>query len=483
VVHYTEMQIASLKFSKLSWVIVAFHFIATLLALPAYIGSAPYLLLFSFAFCLLFVLLIQFRSRLTFFFLVLMLWVGFWLKFIAHHLISYPYLDFMGRFLGTAPEWDKVLLVSSLGALGLCIPLIFSKNQTEDYTAIPLKSEKRNGISKLFLVLFTIIVTLVFLTVFVNFYYGLTLSGIAAITTLPFKLNAITGWLMYVGLSLVIAFFARFENSQRSGLQFSIFLVFWESALSSISIISRGLYLFHSIPFLYVAFLNYKSLGIKIRNLIIIGLTFVVLFVFTSHAVSAVRFRLYGKEILQVEKYNPAVLLEKNTYKNKASYSFSQISSLVIDRWIGLEGVMSVTTYPEKNFDLLIHTFFNKLKIGEVDVYAKICLSDYNQTKAYSFMSLPGILAFLFYSDSLFFLFLAMIFIGWAVLKLDYLVYRSFKNPFISAQIGFFMANSIAQFGVSPRPLFISVFMSSCFLVGSYFLLRYGEKNHSKFNF
>lgn len=394
-----------------------------------------------------------------------MLWVGFWLKFIVHHIVSYPYLDFIGRFDGSGAQWDQVLLITSIGIMGFNVALFKSAFKPENFLkAIPAPSKNPLSNRQVFAILAGFI-ALLLTTAFLNLYWGVTLSGITAITVLPFKLNAMSGWFLYMGFALLVALFAKIEFSKYSRIALSIGLAFLESFVCSISLLSRGIYLFHSIPFLYAAILKARSFKITFRHVSLIAVTFCVLFAVNSLLVTSVRYRLYGKEILKVEQYNPEVLLQKNTYENKSNYTFKQIGKLIIDRWIGLEGVMSISTYPERSFELLKTTFFNKLKIGEVDVYAKICLSDYNQTTQYSFTSLPGIISFLYYADNLLLVFIAMMGIGFLLLGIDLLIFHVFQNPFLSAQMGFYLANGVAQFGVSPRPLFISFFMTASFLV------------------
>ena len=160
-----------------------------------------------------------------------------------------------------------------------------------------------------------------------------------------------------------------------------------------------------------------------------------------------------------------SALTKAQNVDSKMSMALNKISSLAVDRWVGVEGVMAVVTYPKKSISLLYNSLTRKPKVGELDVFEEISNSIYHPSFKYSFASIPGSMAFFYYSGSLIFVFLGMAFFSTLVLLVDLTVFRVFKNHFLSAQIGFYFANALVQFGISPMPLFISFFMTICGLV------------------
>lgn len=480
------MQAFANRVPKLYQLIILIHLFLTVVVNSKYKGSIGYLFFFSTAFCILFSLTIRARNRPSAFFFGIMIWLGFWLKFICHHIVYYPYIDYFGNFRGFPDEWDLVLLIAGVGALGFSLALLnpnivrsdflSSPSKIKSNTVDPQQSQVRSLGGKAWFA-FGALTFSIFLVAFLNVYWGVTLSGIAAQVSLPFKLNAISGWALYLGFSILVSYFAKYEYAQTGKLKYVYFLIFWESLLSSFSIFSRGLFVLHGLPLLYIAFVYYTERKEKLKKAIVLGTVFCGLFIINSIAVNAVRASLYEKNILKTQAYSPSIILNGETYSNAApAQTFSQIGRLVVDRWIGLEGVMSVSTYSEKDYSLLVKTFFNKLKIGELDVYAKMSQYEYNPASAYNFMCLPGIVAFLYYSNSLLFVFIMMALIGLLLVGADYLVHRFFLNPLLSSLVGFYLANSMAQFGVSPRPLFISFFMTFSALFFLYWIEQYLKK-------
>lgn len=69
------------------------------------------------------------------------------------------------------------------------------------------------------------------------------------------------------------------------------------------------------------------------------------------------------------------------------------------------------------------------------------------------FMSMPGGLAFLYYSGSLWTVFLATILIVLALQYLELLIYMVTRNPLLCASIGWLLALSFAHFGGAPKAL------------------------------
>ena len=56
-----------------------------------------------------------------YFYLTVLLWLGFWLKLTVHTIINYPFVEAIGAFSGGGREWDEVLYVATLASLGVMI--------------------------------------------------------------------------------------------------------------------------------------------------------------------------------------------------------------------------------------------------------------------------------------------------------------------------------------------------------------------------
>ncbi|MBK9322223.1 MAG: hypothetical protein IPM97_04600 [Bdellovibrionaceae bacterium] len=210
-----------------------------------------------------------------------------------------PFVEPIGEFLGTADEWDSVLLVSSIGSMGCSLTKFFlnkayKHNAPENLLLAPAATleystwylKYRNAT----LILSTLLVSA--LGVF-NLKYGITVSGVVAATILPWPLNAFTGWLLYIGFAILISHisyleFAFFKTTARS---FSLSV--YEGLVSSVSIISRGLFLFHVIPVVIVNLVNRDKLLMSWRMTSWFIAQFIVAFLVGSAGVTLIRNYLF----------------------------------------------------------------------------------------------------------------------------------------------------------------------------------------------
>jgi hypothetical protein len=142
--------------------------------------------------------------------------------------------------------------------------------------------------------------------------------------------------------------------------------------------------------------------------------------------------------------------------------AFKQVVALGVDRWVGLEGLMAVVAYPKKNGELIIDALKEKREIGTVTQYQKISKSVYQWTDSniWQFASLPGAVAFLYFSGSLLVVMLGMTAFTFLVLFIEDVIYTFTGNPLLCSLLGMVFANSVAQFGITPRqdlPYFLMI--------------------------
>lgn len=116
---------------------------------------------------------------------------------------------------------------------------------------------------------------------------------------------------------------------------------------------------------------------------------------------------------------------------------------------------MAVSSYHDKGIDLFFNALTEKSEIGKSTLYQEVCLAHYRfmDLSKFQFASLPGAVAFFYYTDSLLLVMLGMMVLTMIALCSEKMVSRLTANPFLSALWGCGMANFIAQFGVAPRGL------------------------------
>ena len=154
---------------------------------------------------------------------------------------------------------------------------------------------------------------------------------------------------------------------------------------------------------------------------------------------------------VQFDRVNANVALEEFYYQLTQGV-FLKVLSLSVDRWVGLEGIMAVVSYPNKGRALIIDAFVEKRTLGGVTKYQEIANSKYQwvDSNVWQFASLPGAVAFLYFSGSFWIILFGMILFAFLVQFLEFLIYKGTRNPILCSLLGVSLANYVAQFGIAP---------------------------------
>ncbi len=415
-----------------------------------YQGATLVFTLFSLAFLILLILGFYNNRSYVFMYLAVLLYLGFWVKLTVHLLAGDFYLGLepFGAFSGSGGEWDQVLWVSTIACLGVIIGRLV-------YTAIIAKSE-RNVDSPIVhpkwypairLRLWVLLLTAIVVAVVVNIILGIHQVGLSPRTVLPWPGNAIISWVVTIGGVMGLVTLIWWDWSLKKSIYFAIFTIILEGFLSTTSLFSRGVFVFHSIP-CFIAFYKEKlTNSLSFKRLSVPVFLFLTLFVLSFSMVSVLRTHYYAdhgsvnKEILANETYNEL--------RNE---SFKKVVHLSVDRWIGLEGVMAIVSYPDKGGELIFDALRETRGPGNVNKFQEIANSGYQSidSKVWQFSSLPGITAFLYFSGSIWVVLFGMIFFTILVQFLEFLIFKGTNNPILCSLLGALLASNVTQFGIAP---------------------------------
>ena len=492
-----------------------------MLGLSGYSGSKVTYALFSIVIGAM--LVTGFRQKISYSYLCLtiFLWLGFWLKLTLHTILNYPFVEPVESFVEEGAEaWDEVLYAATVGSLGVMTGnIIFnfvkshiSAMRGEVKIAVPPwypKSRKW---------IWTGLMITATTTIFINMKYGVHLIGLVPRMVLMWPLNAVVAWLLNIELATGIAVLLWWDIALKKNTTVPIYAIIVETFISSVSVLSRAVYVFHTIPQLWAVF-QFKQLlqGGSRTKIILFSVTFALLLVISISAVTTFRNYLYQsgtysstvyqvnyahwevisgtiaflesqldsasleervalrKRIseLRLEIQMNELVLHKEKRKweesmksgsrqyrilmNEFGYQvtdgfFTQILYLSVDRWIGLKGLMAVQSYPEKNMGLLENALNEKSGAGQIDIYQKISNSIYMESNnsKFRFASLPGAVAFLYYSNSFWIVMLGMIFFSLAVLVVELIINTVTANPILWSLYGAVLVSNVTQFGVFP---------------------------------
>lgn len=305
------------KTGKLA-IVVSLIFWAVLTGLSAtkYPASGLVYLIFSTIFLLLLISGFFQRGSYSYFFLVLFLWLGFWFKFSIHLLVDYPFVEPVGDFYGAgypwyratwiAPvsysmgeklAWDNVLWVGIVGAVAVIAGRAVCWRKKNDLEG--LRSDRAHvprwypsARVSLWVGLLFVIVSLALL----NAALGIQQAGLVPRTVLPWPLNALTSWIVSIGSAMGIATLLHWDIALRRSATFAFYAVLFEAFASTVSLLSRAVYIFHVLPQLMALLLNRKlPNGIGGRGAVVFGLVAACLFVISIGAVTALRSDFYWR--------------------------------------------------------------------------------------------------------------------------------------------------------------------------------------------
>lgn len=427
----------------------------------------------------------------------LMFLLGFWFKFSVQKITGAPYREPIGRFVFTLENEANVLWVVFCGICGFFLALVIFQKVFNKNDSLNLPNEKESEDSKLWLVILLLGALVLAL---VNLKYNILLFGYKPSVQLPLKGNAI----FFLILTRFIPFFffyfcfRRYSNLMLVGAGFlalicscgvlsrmvvlGIFLVFFIYVLQNSMqwnfkrLIKQSTYLlFFFLVFSYLTVLIASGL----RDFTATEQVYMTVAPSTSSSSLDIHVeKIKNKRVVSsVDK--PIQSLHYFNFKEKLLH----YKELALGRWIGIEGVMAVYAFPEKRMSLLWDGICEKSYSG-YSFYSKFSnpekTPDAENFKMIS-TSVPGPIAFFYYSGSLTFLCLAVFISTFFCLWIE----RGMYNFFVVSSsacifVSTFMVFDFFQFGISPLAFLRYWGFSFGCLFLFYGLIRFkGKKIHA----
>lgn len=465
------------QYNKLAFLVISAAILMMVaITLPKYPGQASVYILFTVISNAL--LYVGFSKNSIFFdaFIGVFFWVGFWLKLsLRVAFTDGVFNEAVGNFDRSGVDFDHGLLVASCGLAGLLLVSLVRRKLFFNYpNQIEGLSHKNLFIfykrhRKIILILFVLLFVLIAIS---NAVLGIYQKGSITQTILPFGLNGVYKWLLLFGLASFSALILRFEfevNKKTSLL--AMFLGLLESFVSNVSLLSRGMIL-NAGALLYGILVSLKLNSIKsrVRFFIATFLIFGTLFISSVLLVNYLRTTLYLGDLNSLDS------------ESRINEVHSMTTPLFIDRWVGMEGVMAVSSYPNLGWDLwktALKETYNENETSFFDNnFIESAYINTDKTK-HHFISLPGIIAFFFYPGSFWFLFFSMFALGGFAAIIEFSVYMlGGKNVILCALLAQVVAYRFASFGYVPAQSYL--LLGALFL--NLFIIYFAEKFISFFN-
>lgn len=351
--------------------------------------------------------------------LCIFLWLGYCLKSVTHLLVNYPFREPMGYFSFTPFEWDEFYLIASMGMLVTIISAIFflqfSRQSFLDRPSVALLGR---GYEFSLRTLWVVGVVGAVVLFGVNYHFRIVSSGIyqPSIELGWIAKSAIT-WTISFGVPVAFCTLLDIDLRKNTRFVFKSILVLFIFLLLSISQSSRSVMVLSGLPIFVGLMVVYKKPIKKIFPILLIYFMFIILSVYGSnyrryeHNQSSAMQSKIGLEInnrISDITANTVASITTDNITTRLSNLISNISALAVDRWIGLEGLASVVSYPNKSPELLLTSLIEKRVSGISDTYTlnvAQAFKDAPETSgaiAVQYASIAGLFGFLYLSNSLF---------------------------------------------------------------------------------
>jgi hypothetical protein len=408
-----------------------------------YVGNKFLFFIFQFSAFILFLTAIKKNNSAFEFFTYFFFLLSFWFKFNC--ILYFRNIKITeGDFDLTISNYDKATFIIIVTFIA-CIFGSFIK----EFLFKKYIKEKKNELNNSFVIfyrryriyIFCLFIGLLILIWSTNFYFKIYSKGLINENVEPL-VKYFYSWATNYGLAII--------TSSLIYIDFLIFkknfvLVFglFESFFTQINIYSRTFLLS------FFAYLRGFLLMINIKKL--------MLSKYTLAKIIFIMLIIFFLSIYFVTKFRSTLFNEYNKSETPVSLmsSFSEIFSLSINRWVGIDSLLAVSQSNNLNLEFFFSAWKEEKKIKEKSFYIDNFFSrfKYSETEKTNLNRVitPGIVAFLYYSGSASFIFFIILILILICSSIEMLFYKfSLCNIILSNIIGYTLAIRFIHFGYLP---------------------------------
>tara|TARA_B100000787_G_scaffold132527_1_gene101366 strand:- start:400 stop:1929 length:1530 start_codon:yes stop_codon:yes gene_type:complete len=486
--------------NNIKFIIIIFAIVFTYLALDKHQGNSLYYLIFSLLINLLFIYSLNNKKLFFETFFATLIWLGFWFKYTMSLMFRDGNVYDSGTPLNIV-NIDKALIPSIVAVSSIFLGYIIRQkffnvkiHEQEQMSFFEkMYIENKKLITLLFILTFSVIG-------YFNFYFNIYQKGFIY----PHNFSAIVvnfiKWMLLFGLTTFSCFFVYTEVLRfKKFSPFVIIVAFTEVFISYSSMLSRLLILAHAA--IAYSYCKYWDI-IKNKLVFFLFLFSFIATMFLANNYFSNDYRInYAIDVSSYEQYKDNHIAQKNKletllesknytkedlleFEIKLKPSRTKTSlSLVINRWVGLESMLAIVSTDKLNFDLLLQSLNEKKIIDSDTFYEKTFYLNYDndlitphlgknvmfgEKRVLKGNTLPGIITFLFYSGSYYFLFASLLIITLIFCWLEIFCLKiSNKNMIFAAFISYTTAFRLSNFGYAPGDsyLYLISIAASVFLM------------------
>ena len=473
--------------------------------------SGHKLIYFLFSIISFYMIYFSFRKKSLFYenFFGVFLFLGFWFKFSVILSFNLGYGEGIDSAVLISPQnFDDALIVSIFGFLGF----IFYGHLREIYIYYPSKIELTLNLpqyQKYRSLIISIFICLILSVCFANIHFKIYQRGLIG-ENYHFLISGFIKTSLLYFLSFCSAIILYFDLIRfKKIFILLIFIFILETFFSSISMLSRGM-IFNSLALLFALykFTNKLKIDLSLSFFVKILIFLIISFFISVASVNYLRIHFHGigvdlndetkiqiinKSSDQFEKSEKGKEIKKSYNKELFDLHTKQsnfkvynngIFNLIVYRWVGIEPLLIITKNKDQlNFKLFKESLYEKFRPNSPSFYeTKFGLKPLGHNQLNPKVkgnTLPGIIAFLFFSGSYAFLFFSIFIFCFFASILEFLTFRLLeKNMLASSVIAMTISYRYAHFGYLPKQSYL-LFGS---IIGLIIMLFFIKNLYKKFN-
>jgi hypothetical protein len=442
---FTSQIFSQKKLFKFYFLSFLFFLVSYLLNFNNYVGSKFLFLVYQFLSFGLFLTLFKKNNSAFEFFTFFFLFLTFWFKFnciLYFENIKVSEGDFNIEISNYDNATKVIIVVFASCIVSSFLKKFFYKGLTEN-NKFKINNSFLYFYSSYRIFIYVFLIVILALIWLLNFYYQIYSKGLVNENFSPI-VKYFYSWGYTYGFSALISLliyidFLIFKKKK------IFFLGFFEAFFSQISYYSRSFLL------LFLAYSRGFFLLLKNDNTKFIITKFTAIKIITLFTLFFFLSIYYVERFRNKNFYNlnePNILLNINK-------TYNEIISLSIHRWVGIDSLLAVSQNKNLNFKFFLSSFNEKKNIKKKSFYIDNFFTKFKYDKAekknLNRIITPGIVAFLYYSGSLFFVFISMILIILFCIYIEKLFYDfSMKNIILANIIGYALSIRLIHFGYVP---------------------------------
>ena len=429
------------------------------------------------------------------------LFLGFWFKYVFSLIFYNGIIYDSGQIKST--KIDEVLILTILITFVCLISSFLNKK------FINIDTKKNETRIKSFCENFylnnrsIILITFILLISFVGFFnnkLGIFQRGFIYLPETSMYINNFIKWLLLFGFTTFSCFIIHIEilNYKKINI-FTVIIAFFEIFISYTSMLSRS-FIINSISLIFPIY--QKSLFFKKAHdkkfislfVVIIFLALISLYVVNNIRLSKLysmqdewtanqnkQLNIESPKDLKIKEYNFQIpKSELENLQNKPVTPTKVINFILINRWIGIDSLIVVNSFEKKNFDLFFQSLREEKSNFDNTFYEKTFnLSseklniEINQ-KYLKGNTLPGIISFLYYSGSVYFVLISLFIIFILCNSFERLIKKITQgNTIFVCFLSNMIATRLIHFGYAPKDTYLFILSILLSVLLMIFLLKF----------